>query len=1119
MWSSVLSVCLVCLSCLSVCLSVCCNVFDAIYFCFFILISISNSQWITLNNQLSTLAGVSIMRFNPKQSTLYTLSQEQNYRVNVDETNQGGYTKVINSRKSNLPEISQSIRAYTTVHDNDIIYALTSNGTLFKASTSNRSTNYNFIQQSNDWLVNDESIPPIRYATFVNDRYLVLACRNTSESSGEIIVIDISINNMTTTSGEILYRFGSNVLKDPVQLEYHPSIQKLMVLDSGLCHQFTLQGVYIGQLDWSNKSIQITPKSISYSPNGLFHILDSDSWSIFTFWKDNIYNFVKLNKSNIKFTNIASTDKGVYLSSISGIQYYKWEGLVVDYSFYSNGRVHIIGNGLSYTTDVIVDGSLQCQDLFVLSDSHISCRYQNTQIIANVTLPLFIVINNTDQFQNSNDTNQHFNPNQIITRESHFEYQPDGCPLTFWYDAVKNICKKSMNQSIYLYKYKLGNNITSRISFVSGKETLLCPNGWKYDSTRVYDIQHYRYLQSQTCWNSAVKTSTYTQIELYSLYDSDITRKEPTAGQSSSSSSLSLDIDWGSSLCSVPYDAPSTIDLSVTDNLFKFVCHDTNRSTQYILDHEPNESEMCNSTTTVGNVIDQIVLWSYFVPRHCVNGILNRDTGLCRCSKDWSGDNCDIPHCSVKSMRYNNSTRQCECPNKVCPNSQNQIFDKSTCNCICKLETPYKCSDDGRCVTKQSLCIKPTQVPQQPNNTNTCNSSHPYQCWNGQCALNADSCRQTNGSIDCLFQTCCWDGTPIDDVSNCPVLPRCLPPFSFRCKDGSCQMGASMCPPTVTPTPKPCIDSNCPEFDMCPPSFPYRCFNGQCVSYKDNCKACPKRHQQDDIFYQNQTNCPLPTFVKPITTQLTIPIGSHRIIHVYDTVTNLISIIDLFIPSSSFISLNQTEVIIRPVSTSYLYNLFGQQNDNNSVTNQWEKRIQSPILNITMPSFKDNSILLFNISISFRIQSNSTLHKVSKLLINQQNVVQPEQQDTQPTEEEKRNTFINTTTNQWQCIEQNLTSLVAQQHNRDIMMVTGETNHFTCFAVLLRSETYQDDSDEYQPIGTSKWDNNDLPTFLGVPRNYFIVSVFGVVGGVLLVMFGTVFYYSYKKYGMLGKIN
>eukprot|EP01132_Coremiostelium_polycephalum_P003594 gene3594-4476_t len=883
------------------------------------------------------------------------------------------------------------------------------------------------------------------------------------DSLGNRLIFSIQFQNGTGCLAELSlnngsYRFfGKNILRHPTKLSVWEDVIFIVdikpqndpnkkdssifappVSTMSIIEMFYLGSKeYIGSIDHTQLLNRITPLSISHSPqSGTLYILDNNIKKLIGVINGRLTQILDLPMSKDYTDLVATSTGGVFISSTNDIQYYQWTGPSVGKVYYAYDRIQIFGTMLGGADSVYIENEV-CLDLFIANNGYMSCQFKPKE---SRNYSLYVTLNDSSVIETS------------------FFYQDDGCPVGSWYDSSSKLCKGLKYSTLYVNRCSQGLKMISRMSTTPNS----CPtNGkWTLVKSKPLDIQRHRFIQYQTCWNLE-KLLTFTDIDILPEIGSNL------------------------GICIKSFDQPVIIDLVNTPKLWQFSCFDIFGTQDKIQSYVPDS----NSCDFGGMSVEKIDLFNFNQDR-CLHG--TRRDRKCECHPQWKGDQCDVPVCSTKGTIFNQLTGSCQC-NRSC--GHQEFLEPISCLCLCQLSTPFRCPD-GKCASLLSDCTV--------ENINTCtNGTHPYRCSNGQCQKNPLECKSM--VPECLFSNCCWDGSIMSDLTNCPILPRCLPPFTYRCPDGSCTMGPNLCRPTSdNPECRPlsmCPDGvSCPPciYDGCPLNRPVQCSDGSCMSNQSLCDIGP--HYM------------LPIYTKPLLTQLTIPFGTDNKLNVLNSQGDIIANIDIFIPNigdlttglssgvgSGILSglssttsttpnlpqhpINVTQLSVKPVPDSYLRGV-QFQNPKSSL----EKNIFSPVLDITMAGLAPNSIFPgYLVNITFKVNLTQTIdpvtNKTLKDILHRLCLG-----------------FINTTINTWECVDVgNFPKHMSGLFPIGDDMVMGYTNHFTSFAILLRSN----------PDSHGKHNSGDGV----VSKTIIIATVFGAIGAVSLICLISAFYISYKKHG------
>ncbi|KYQ90880.1 hypothetical protein DLAC_07751 [Tieghemostelium lacteum] len=364
-----------------------------------------------------------------------------------------------------------------------------------------------------------------------------------------------------------------------------------------------------------------------------------------------------------------------------------------------------------------------------------------------------------------------------------------------------------------------------------------------------------------------------------------------------------------------------------------------------------------------------------------------------------------------------------------------------------------------------------------------------YTCNDGRCVASVDNCPLANGTCPLLTPIKCWNGDCALLTSLCKPMPACGT-NEMRCLDGCIPAldNTTTCPNCTNPLT--CVDPLTPYYGC--PFGKVQCQNGQCQS--DVTKCCTVGTQGcislPSLFRPSLAYTPVDS-VKDIT----VPI-------IYKTNSTFLDIYGYINLPNGFLSvLFNNRLTINRLSDSYLDQVLGTEIWGNSTT----------------ASFRDVSV-----SFTFDLQLTGLLSPVFS---------QPVHFELKIPNLNQYNLsqiclfFINTSTNSWQCMNQQ--SLVVTPKGT----LLGSTNHFTSFAVLIKS--WSDDSDdEGGTDGGNDGGGNDGGTDGGgndgeggtnnsksnnsssLSRKTLIILVASIVGGVVVISVVAGFFIHYNiKHG------
>ncbi|KAF2074855.1 hypothetical protein CYY_003843 [Polysphondylium violaceum] len=1028
-----------------------------IFFIILIFINYVNSNWIGLNN---LIIGSGLIEFNHESNTLYSIDQNLIYIYNSTNLLNQWATPLFKNQilKSSLKTISFIKVSY----DGETFYLIDSQNNQLQVLSKKLKNDDLLSQTLKPKIVNLKQTANINSMALNQNSNNQLVLSNSSM----VFILDQSFN----------VKYSIDVVKNISSIDVIDNV--LYVVGGGDISLFNIQdGTFISKLQLNSlpdddriDASTIVPYMCvadSMDDSSTLYVLDNVNKRVIGIEKSddsndsNYYIERVLDLAlNDTYADLVATKDGVFISSaLKGTLFYQWIGSMISRVSYVAGKIEIHGQELSNITKIYLQGDKDnlCTDIYVVSDELVVCFYPYiNQLLTGKTYKVIAEIGQE-------------------TISSEFNYVSDGCQPGFWYDSNNNQCKVLKIDSLYVHKcfnVKDGLSI-SRIS--TTKDQSICPKGWAQGPISLMDISHNRIIRYQTCWNMRNLT-TFTEIDAVATTDTP-------------------------SLCPYSLEAPIYVDLSTTLKLWQATCFNMFGTQEKIQSYFPPGLYECD---TKGIEIKKIDLWD--LGSRCLHGIPDGKSGECSCFELWKGAQCDEPLCSDGSI-FNLDINQCQC-NKTC--AENEILLEYSCQCICSFKSPIKCSHDARCVSLITDCL--TNENKSNDNTDSllapfenCNATHPYKCFDKQCKRTPAECKQL--SNQCLFKSCCWDGTI--NTGECSILPKCHLALPFRCPDGSCQLANTQCLANFIINPECgtnqsislCPDgSSCPpcaEFNGCPLDLPYQCSSGECGKSSIDCVGSQLHLLKDQL---------LPIYVKPISTQLTIPFGESSHLHLYDTKGSYIANLGFFIPSpDSFINsstshetpLSLTQITVKPVADSYLRTIkFHDEN----VTR--ELGIFSPVLNITMAGVESDQVFPFVVNITFKVKAEisglSLRRRLPDLCLG----------------------FINTTSNEWQCVHHkgNQKHPSILRLNQLTMIsdteVMGFTNHFTSFGILLRSE-----DDPLNSANRGAYLNGDQGKKHALPNKVVLSTVFAVIGMVLLIFLFSTLYISYRNHGSLKQMK
>ncbi|KAM9962313.1 hypothetical protein ACTFIR_005219 [Dictyostelium discoideum] len=872
-----------------------------------------------------------------------------------------------------------------------------------------------------------------------------------------------------------------------------------------------------------------------------------------TFHPNISINYLKI---DILFNN------SIIIASENKIEIFKWVGPSITNIQFTYNRIEISGNGLSNVSLVYFENDKlnPCTDLYIHYDKLISCKYENikSKLKTNNNYQINLILNNNNTTIEENENDE----DDIKFLIGNLLFINDGCMENYIYDEINLKCKKLNNSLITISKClnkKESNNFNKTITMIG--ET--CPNStddgdgdddgdWEQISNSIINIGLNKILRFRKCWDEKL-IYRFTEIDSIPTIESNLILKNNN--------------------CKFTFDEPILIDLQNIVNLYQLTCFDLYGTNNIIKASGipmipytcnislPNTNTNTNTTNTTKN--EDLIFLNNFQPwsigySRCLHGIrLKNDLDKCQCNSNssssgggggdiWIGKLCDRQSCNSKvGYELVPSTGQCKC-SKEC--NENEVLEPISCQCQCNISMPFRCPDSNNCTNSFSNCLK-SFISKQNQCDNL--SSKPFSCVNGNCYSSPSEC--LSSIPECLYKKCCWNGQPYPNpkspTSSCLTLPSCPNTLPYRCIDGSCKLSISQCISKTllfthhTPCKlnELCPDGTCPpcsNYDGCSILQPIQCLNGECKNNFTQCQlpsiifgnnsgnssttttttSTINLLKNNDLLSsssssslspisflfepKNNGNQLLPIYIKPIKTIVTVETGIDKSVKVYNKKGEFTAEINLNLPSTEN-NKKQTLLSIEPVSDSFLRSVGFSKNLSR------ENAIYSSVLNITLPFYPTlpNGNFPFIINITFKMINNFKNLIISKDTINNFCLG-----------------FINIENNQWECVsinENNNNNLILLSSSNDTneIIVKGFTNHFTCFAVLLRGSS---DFSNFNPNGVKRNENsngggsesnqyNNLS--FNVSPSIIIGTIFAVIGLAIIVVIIGVIYLSLKKHG------
>ncbi|KAN0007245.1 hypothetical protein ACTFIU_000443 [Dictyostelium citrinum] len=981
---------------------------------------------------------------------------------------------------------------------------------------------------------------------------------------------------------EIQFTIGKGIIHEPIDFIINSNDDQLFILDNktNTINLFnSTNGNSLGEISLINENNEIFNGneifiSTTYEPshkilyilqnNGLILGFKKSSKGINTFKVIRKLQLPIIDEISIKPINYLKVDifnsSSIIVASENKIEVYIWIGPLISNIQFIYNRIEISGNGLSNVTLVYFENDPlnPCQDLYIHYDKLISCKYENikSKLVTNNNYQINLIFNNNSKIKEINGDGSG-DEDDIKFLIGNLLFINDGCMENYIYDEINQKCKKLNynNNSITISKcvnIKESNIFNKTITRIGP-----CPNSddWYEISNTSINIELNKIIRFQQCWDEKL-IYRFTEIDSIPTFESNSILKNNN--------------------CKYSFDEPILIDLQNIINLYQLICFDLYGTRNVIkassipmIPYSCNITSPSSSSTTSSlsktneNQINQVIFLNTFGPwligySRCLHGTRSKDDlDKCQCytnvtsSDIWIGEQCDKQSCNSKlGYQLIPSTRVCKC-NKEC--NENELLEPISCQCQCKISTPYRCPDSNNCTESFSNCLKSfIQKEEQCDSL----SSKPFSCINGKCYSSPSEC--LSSIPECLYKKCCWNGQPYSTskspLSSCKTIPSCPTTSPYRCVDGSCKLSVSQC---ISKTllfeqhsqcklNELCPDGTCPpcsNYDGCSILQPIQCLNGECKNNFTQCQlpsqifgnsnnsSKPNSNFLKDIQLssssssstiitpisflfepKNNGNLLLPIYIKPIKTIVTIETNIDRKVTVYNKKGEFTAEINLNLPPTQN-NKDQTLLSIEPVSDSYLRSVGFSKNLSR------ENAIYSSVLNITLPFYPTlpNGNFPFTVNITFKMINNFKNLIISKDTINNFCLG-----------------FINVKTNQWECvslnknnnIDDNLILLSStssssssssynNNNNTNEIIVKGFTNHFTCFAVLLRG------SSDYLNFNTNQIKRNENSgeknqynnLSFNVSSSVIIGTIFAVIGLAIIVVIIGVIYLSLKKHG------
>ncbi|KYQ90666.1 hypothetical protein DLAC_09301 [Tieghemostelium lacteum] len=956
----------------------------------------------------------------------------------------------------------------------------------------------------------------------------------TNITSGLVLVMSLSDPSSTSLTKIV----GQGILKSPLKISINYQRDILYVLDSpnSVFRFHTNNQTLVDTYSFVNSTVLGSEGSsqsiVSIGNSQSFFYMMTREY-IVAFNDIEIARYLNISKS-LQLIEMVASQYGVFVLTSRDVRFYQWIGPIISNVYYSYNRVNIDGYRLLSTNLVTIDGK-ECLQLFKLNDNHVYCKLSPETHSMSGSLRVLIYSTRAQQLQQQRVTNSFSTLNYTI-QESKLVYTQDGCLYDYFYDTQNDVCKKLKYTHLKVFKCSNGSHTVSRIESGIIKDTdYECPFKLTLLSSKLIDIEHFRYLHYQTCWNVnelTIDTEIYTgvtsnlppnsttsyltpqMIEYLSKLkrSNTLPLKSISSGGSTSTGNMGQD-----GVCESSYSAPIFMDLSTSLKLYQYSCFNLFGSEDRIQANYPAriDHKTCQMQS---EFIQDLDIWKLSQDR-CLHG--QRVGDSCVCQNQYKGDNCDTPICSLKNTVYSVLEKKCQC-NLTCPPSE--VLEESLCICMCPLKTPFRCGGlDGPCVSSSIYCNNNTNsIINNKNNTlsNTaqsivkqkCNDTHPYQCSSGSCEETPNLCKSK--VLECLVSNCCWNGRILSnksDQSLCPILPKCPSSMPFRCPDSSCKVSSQSCTIISNPACQNnviCPDQTCPpcqEYDGCYPNQ-IQCQSGECRGNQSLCflpSFIKSAEETTKISKLSQMfNKLLPVYTKPQITLQTIPYGQPKEMLVYNVKNKLLAKIDLMIPEGTNTTHNNfTLLTVKPIADSYIRKV-AFQNDQFSR----EHNILTSVLNITItPGYPEDQVFPFIVNITFVLNSDSELANnqtdLSDVCLG----------------------FINTTLNQWECVKFHDKNQLKFNHLNRISSnkIQGYTNHFTSFALLLvpkkskSGHTTSTSTDESQDPQNSSEHGllGGINTNFNLPKEVVLVTVCTIVAVVIIICIGTTVYFSYQKHG------
>jgi len=299
----------------------------------------------------------------------------------------------------------------------------------------------------------------------------------------------------------------------------------------------------------------------------------------------------------------------------------------------------------------------------------------------------------------------------------------------------------------------------------------------------------------------------------------------------------------------------------------------------------------------------------------------------------------------------------------------------------------------------------------------------------------------------------------VNDSSRCSAIPACSAQTPLRCKDGcyplntTCtRMSSAKSCPRVTCPIGTCVDylEECPLFNGCDPDTPIQCANGLCTNNDSDCFCSGTSNMKcfDGSCVPLATDCPpVPYQIKPIPFAYSLDPTSPNDLTITIVSEDNNTLCTLNIPSGTFDATQHLEISIAPKADSQLYetNYFNFY--------EYSLAIYSSVIDLTLsPEVPMPFKKMIAIECSIILPNTVDKNKLCLASVDGENST-------------------------WTCGK----SRSKVKEDSGVLYFSGETNHFTSFAVLLGNDTLTSSG------------SNSYEIIIGVVGSFVVVVIISII--------------------------